>query len=205
MITNIDHVQLAMPAGGEDLAVAFYEAILGLPLVPKPPHPAKRGGCWFESSTVKIHLGVEEAFRPARKAHPGLLVAGLAGLVDRLELAGYPVRSEEPLEDYNRVYVNDPFGNRLELLSPPIARTVESGAGLSIGTAAAAGGGVFSGRRGPVCRLARRRAPQRSSPRQLLTGGRRSGRVGHPAAAGRGQIITTGEPLEDTWANAEHR
>ncbi|HSP65584.1 MAG TPA: hypothetical protein VLO10_05270, partial [Candidatus Deferrimicrobium sp.] len=75
-VRAIDHVQLAMPAGGEERASAFYEALLGIPRVAKPAHLARRGGCWFEAGTVRIHLGVEADFRPARKAHPALVVDG---------------------------------------------------------------------------------------------------------------------------------
>ncbi len=117
-VVRIDHVQLAMPAGREAAAVAFYEGLLGIPQVPKPPHLAARGGCWFESDAVKVHLGVEAEFRPARKAHPALLVEDLAALVERLAEAGVPLRDDEPLEGYDRVYADDPFGNRLELLEP---------------------------------------------------------------------------------------
>src|SRR5882757_8773275 len=109
MINAVDHVQLAMPPGGEDEAAAFYEGVLGIPWIPKPPHLAKRGGCWFESDAVKIHLGVEADFRPAKKAHPGLLVDDLGRLIGDLELAGHRVNSDEPLEGYHRVYVDDPF------------------------------------------------------------------------------------------------
>ncbi len=118
MIKAVDHVQMAMPTGGEAKATAFYEGILGVPRIAKPLHLASRGGCWFESETVKIHLGVEQDFRPARKAHPGLLVEDLARLTAELERAGHPVNSDLPLEGYERVYVDDPFGNRLELLEP---------------------------------------------------------------------------------------
>ncbi len=121
----IDHVQLAMPAGGEDAAEAFYQGLLGLPRVPKPPHLAVRGGCWFESDRVKVHLGVDNDFRPARKAHPALLVSDLPELVSRLREAGAVLRDDEPLEGYDRVYVDDPFGNRIELLEP-IARQPSS-------------------------------------------------------------------------------
>ena len=76
-IVRLDHVQLAMPAGGEGLARAFYGGALGIPEVPKPPELAKRGGCWFERGELKIHLGVEREFHPARKAHPGLQVEDL--------------------------------------------------------------------------------------------------------------------------------
>ena len=115
-VERLDHVQLAMPAGGEDQARGFYGGLLGLAEVPKPPHLAARGGCWFEGPAVKVHLGVEEQFRPARKAHPALLVRGLGPLVETLRAAGVRVRDDEPLEGYDRVYVEDPFGNRVELL-----------------------------------------------------------------------------------------
>ena len=114
-IVGIDHVQLAMPAGREGEARAFYSSLLGLPEVPKPEDLAKRGGVWFASSQVKIHLGVDREFRPARKAHPALLVRDLGLLVDRLRAAGVAV-DDEPLSGWERVYVTDPFGNRLELM-----------------------------------------------------------------------------------------
>ena len=117
-IVSLDHVQLAMPAGREDEARAFYESVLQIPEATKPPHLAKRGGCWFERGPLKIHLGVEGDFRPARKAHPALIVHDLADLSAKLTAAGFPVRSEEPLEGYTRVYVDDPFGNRIELMEP---------------------------------------------------------------------------------------
>lgn len=117
-VVGLDHVQLAMPAGREDEARRFYSGLLGLPEITKPPDLATRGGAWFESGPVKIHLGVDADFRPARKAHPGLLIEGLAALVARLRGAGYTVIDDEPLPGYARVYVSDPFGNRLELLEP---------------------------------------------------------------------------------------
>jgi len=117
-IVAIDHVQLAMPTGREDEAREFYSRLLGIPEIPKPEHLARRGGVWFESSQVKIHLGVEKEFRPARKAHPALRVSGLRRLVERLLGAGVRVVDDEPLAGYDRVYVDDPFGNRLELLEP---------------------------------------------------------------------------------------
>jgi catechol 2,3-dioxygenase-like lactoylglutathione lyase family enzyme len=115
-IDRLEHVQLAMPAGGEAQARAFYSGVLGIPEIDKPPILAKRGGCWFERGALKIHLGVETEFRPARKAHPALLVVDLKTLVGRLTSAGYAVREDEPLEGYHRVYVDDPFGNRIELM-----------------------------------------------------------------------------------------
>lgn len=117
-IVCIDHVQLAMPAGGEEQARGFYADVLGIPEQPKPPHLAKRGGCWFEAGALKVHLGVEADFHPARKAHPALLVRGLPELVAKLTAAGFPPATDEPLEGYDRVYVADPFGNRIELLEP---------------------------------------------------------------------------------------
>lgn len=124
MIERIDHVQLAMPAGHEDAARGFYEQLLGIPETPKPPHLAARGGCWFERGELKVHLGVEEDFRAARKAHPAFLVQGLPALVDRLVAAGVQLVDDEPLEGFQRVYADDPFGNRLELMeSLPERRT----------------------------------------------------------------------------------
>jgi catechol 2,3-dioxygenase-like lactoylglutathione lyase family enzyme len=117
-ICSIDHVQLAMPAGGEAEARAFYADILGISEQPKPPHLAKRGGCWFERGALKIHLGVEKEFAPARKAHPALIVEDLPALVAALKHAGHRVVDDEPLEGYDRVYVDDPFGNRIELMEP---------------------------------------------------------------------------------------
>ena len=115
-IVAIDHVQLAMPEGGEASAQEFYEGLLGLTRVPKPPHLELRGGCWFENDCVKVHLGVDAAFRPARKAHPALVVDGLDHLVARLRAAGVTVRDGETLETCRRAYADDPFGNRIELL-----------------------------------------------------------------------------------------
>jgi catechol 2,3-dioxygenase-like lactoylglutathione lyase family enzyme len=117
-ITRIDHVQLAMPPGGEDLARAFYEGVLGIQEVPKPANLAKRGGCWFEREDLKIHLGVETNFRPARKAHLALLVTDLPELQEKLRASGHTPQEDEPLEGYHRLYVDDPFGNRIELMEP---------------------------------------------------------------------------------------
>lgn len=119
-ITGIHHLQLAMPVGGEELARGFYRDVLGLPEQPKPPHLAKRGGCWFESDLVRIHLGVDAEFRPAAKAHPGLLVRELQPIVDACRTRGFPVTDTEPLEGYHRVYVHDPFGNRIELMETTV-------------------------------------------------------------------------------------
>ena len=102
-----------MPAGMEQAARDFYEGILGIPEVKKPPNLARRGGAWFERGPLKVHLGVEADFRPARRAHPALLVTDLQALVARLKAHDVKVVEDEPLEGYFRVYVSDPFGNRI--------------------------------------------------------------------------------------------
>lgn len=114
---RLDHVQLAMPAGGEDAAAAFYEGVLGIPRVPKPPTLAARGGCWFEDGHgLRLHLGVDPCFRPARKAHPALVVDDWSTLAARLAAAGVEVRDgDQP----GQRYVDDPFGNRIELIEEP--------------------------------------------------------------------------------------
>ena len=117
-ILRIEHVQLAMPRGEEDRARAFYSELLGIPEVPKPPALAARGGVWFESGDVKVHLGVEADFRAATKAHPAFLVRDLAALAERLRAAGATVTDDGLVPGFRRVYVADPFGNRLELMEP---------------------------------------------------------------------------------------
>lgn len=116
VIERIDHVQLAMPPGGEDQAREFYGALLGIPEVPKPPHLAARGGCWFETDNVKIHLGVEDGFRPAKKAHPALVVTDLDALVAKLAASGTEVVAGDERDGTRSMYAYDPFGNRLELI-----------------------------------------------------------------------------------------
>ena len=115
-IVGLDHVQLAMPAGQEEQAREFYAGLLGITEVAKPPELAKRGGAWFENGHVKIHLGVETDFRPARKAHPGLLVDGLQALTALLRNHGYSVTEDAAIEGQLRAFVADPFGNRIELI-----------------------------------------------------------------------------------------
>ncbi|TPP10047.1 VOC family protein [Rhizobium glycinendophyticum] len=115
-LLGLHHVHLAMPSGGEDQARAFYGDVLGLVEVQKPENLARRGGCWFELGDLRIHLGVEEEFRAARKAHPALLVDNLAGLTARIDAAGFQIVSDEPLLGFERLYVYDPFGNRIELM-----------------------------------------------------------------------------------------
>jgi catechol 2,3-dioxygenase-like lactoylglutathione lyase family enzyme len=115
-ITRLDHVQLAMPPGREADARAFYDGVLGIPEVTKPENLRARGGCWFEQGGVKVHLGVESDFRPARKAHPAFLVENLPAFKQAITSAGFAVTTDEALDGYDRVYVSDPFGNRIELL-----------------------------------------------------------------------------------------
>ncbi|MEF0938944.1 VOC family protein [Rhizobium sp. BR 362] len=110
-----------MPAGQEDKARAFYQDLLGLAEVEKPPHLVSRGGCWFELDAVKVHLGVDPDFAPAKKAHPGFVVDDLESLCSALERAGFSTLSDQPLEGYIRKYVNDPFGNRIELMQISVA------------------------------------------------------------------------------------
>ena len=121
-IYGVDHVQLSIPPGEEDRARAFYAGLLGFREVPKPDALAGRGGAWFESGAAKLHLGVEPdmgaggSVRPLKKAHPGLLVRGLADIVARLQAGGVQVTFDAPLPGYDRAHILDPFGNRIELL-----------------------------------------------------------------------------------------
>lgn len=115
-VIGIDHVQLAMPAGGEERARGFYAGVLGLREVPKPADLAARGGCWFTGGGAHLHLGVEDDFGPARKAHPALLVDDLEAFVARLAEAGVAFTPGRPLDGYSRGDVADPFGNRIELM-----------------------------------------------------------------------------------------
>jgi catechol 2,3-dioxygenase-like lactoylglutathione lyase family enzyme len=115
-VIGIDHVQLAMPAGQEEQARAFYRDVLGLPETPKPADMVGRGGCWFESSLVKIHLGVDKDFRPATKAHPGLLVDDLKTVTELCRQRGLETFTAPGIEGYERIFIKDPFGNRIELL-----------------------------------------------------------------------------------------
>ncbi len=123
-VIGLDHVQLAMPRGGEPAAEAFYAGLLGLTRLPKPEPQASRGGCWFASGSVALHLGVEDDFRPARKAHPALLVQNLAELISALAQAAITTTPNANLPPGEGWYVDDPFGNRLELID---AGSVRSG------------------------------------------------------------------------------
>jgi catechol 2,3-dioxygenase-like lactoylglutathione lyase family enzyme len=116
LIVGLDHVQLAMPKGEEERARLFYRGVLGLSERDKPPHLAARGGCWFHGPGVELHLGVEEPFHPAAKAHPALLVADLAEMRARLADHGVEFSEGQPLDGYGRGDIADPFGNRIELM-----------------------------------------------------------------------------------------
>ncbi len=116
-ILSIDHVQIAMPAAEEDKARAFYAELLGFTEIPKPSNLAKRGGAWFQSGNIQLHLGVESDFRPARKAHPAFIVEDLDSLIAAIQNAGYETNtSQPPLDGYKRAHIFDPFGNRIELM-----------------------------------------------------------------------------------------
>jgi catechol 2,3-dioxygenase-like lactoylglutathione lyase family enzyme len=114
--TAIDHVQLAMPPGGEDTAREFYRDLLGMAEVPKPPELAKRGGCWFESGAVQIHLGVEKDFHPAKKAHPALRCRDYVAFIGRLSEASVNLVEVDDIPGVRRCHIHDPFGNRIELI-----------------------------------------------------------------------------------------
>ncbi|HEV8463245.1 MAG TPA: VOC family protein, partial [Gaiellaceae bacterium] len=113
-VTGIDHVQVAAPPGREAEARAFYGELLGLEELPKPEPLAARGGCWFRAGAQELHVGVEDPFVPARKAHPGLVVAGLDELAERLRAAGVEVTCDDSIPATKRFHAADPFGNRLE-------------------------------------------------------------------------------------------
>jgi len=116
-ILSIDHVQIAMPSGEEEKARAFYVNVLGFVEIPKPPKLARRGGVWFQSQHVQLHLGVEQDFHPARKAHPAFVVDDLDSLIVNIQRAGYETdASQPPLDGHKRAHVFDPFGNRIELM-----------------------------------------------------------------------------------------
>ena len=115
-ILGFDHVQLAMPTGGEAAARSFYSGVLGMEEIPKPAHLAVNGGCWFVSQGAHIHLGAEDGFTPARKAHPALLVKDLAALIAHLEQSSIAYCQGKPLQGYVRGDIADPFGNRIEVM-----------------------------------------------------------------------------------------
>lgn len=121
MISGLDHVQLAAPRGCEPDARRFYGELLGLREVPKPEQLRATGGAWFECGAQELHVGITDDFTAAHKAHPGLMVDtpdNLRALGDRLAQAGYEVTWNDAIPEFNRFYVNDPWGNRVELRAP---------------------------------------------------------------------------------------
>ncbi|WP_426105809.1 VOC family protein [Massilia sp. TSP1-1-2] len=115
-ITGIDHVQLAMPVGAEDIARRFYSGVLGLAEIPKPALLAVRGGVWFACGSAQLHLGADPHFQAARKAHPALLVADFDAFAEHLASHGAQLKPEEEVSGRRRATLADPFGNRLELI-----------------------------------------------------------------------------------------
>ena len=111
-------MQLAMPPGGEPSARQFFVEVLGMAELPKPPVLAARGGAWFSSGGLELHLGVEDDFQPAKKAHPAILVDDIEDIVGRLVAAGQEATWDRDFPGFRRVYAADPFGNRLEFLEP---------------------------------------------------------------------------------------
>jgi catechol 2,3-dioxygenase-like lactoylglutathione lyase family enzyme len=114
---RLDHVQLAIPVGGEQAARGFYCDLLGMTEVPKPPALAVRGGLWVQSGEVMIHLGVEPEFRPAKKAHPALVCTAYDALLAKLRAAGVSVRDSDEIPGIRRCHIDDVFGNRIELIA----------------------------------------------------------------------------------------
>jgi catechol 2,3-dioxygenase-like lactoylglutathione lyase family enzyme len=113
---GIDHVQLAAPAGTEETARRFFGGILGMPEIPKPEELKKRGGVWFQCGPQQIHIGIEEPFLPAKKAHPAFLVHNLDELMKRMKEHGIEVREDHAIPEVKRCFADDPFGNRLEFM-----------------------------------------------------------------------------------------
>jgi catechol 2,3-dioxygenase-like lactoylglutathione lyase family enzyme len=116
-VLGINHVQLAIPAGHEDEARAFYSGVLDLTEIEKPEHLRARGGCWFAIGGLQLHLGVEPSFQPATKAHPALVVSDLESVRSALAAAGAPVVDDTQLAGFDRFYTADPFGNRIEIMA----------------------------------------------------------------------------------------
>ena len=115
LVTGLDHVQVACPAGSEDALRDFYAGVLGMREKPKPPLLAARGGVWFRAGSCEIHCGVELDFVPARKAHPGITVSDVDLAAARIAAAGRPVHWDDAVPGLRRFHTQDPVGNRIEL------------------------------------------------------------------------------------------
>lgn len=115
-VLGLDHMQIAIPVGGEPEAIEFYGGVLGLTQLPKPEPLATRGGCWFQAGPMQIHLGVEAEFLAAKKAHPALIVSGIDSMIEALKAAGHEVRAGATIDGATQTFTDDPFGNRIELV-----------------------------------------------------------------------------------------
>ncbi|ALM27428.1 MULTISPECIES: VOC family protein [Bacillus] len=113
---GIDHVQLAAPKGSEEKARLFFGEILGMEEIPKPVHLAKRGGVWFQCGNQQLHIGIEDQFQAAKKAHPAFQVKKLSNVKETLMKHHILIKEDQPLDGAIRFYVDDPFGNRIEFL-----------------------------------------------------------------------------------------
>ncbi len=118
----IDHIQMAMPAGRESDAIGFYVDVLGLEEIAKPAELALRGGCWFQTRNMQLHLGVDPNFQPAKKAHVALRTDNLSDLRSQLEALGFEIFDDSDIDSCARFFSHDPFGNRIEFISEPINR-----------------------------------------------------------------------------------
>ena len=116
LISGIDHVQLAIPKGGEAAARAFYGGILALSELEKPESLRKRGGVWFDCGDQELHLGIQEPFSPASKAHPAFRVYDLEAIKLVVAQNGIMVKTQPPIPGADRIFIDDPFGNRIELI-----------------------------------------------------------------------------------------
>ena len=117
-LTGIDHIQLAAPPGCELEARNFFGSLLEMEEIPKPEPLRARGGCWFKVGEKQLHIGIEDDFRPARKAHPAFSVANIRRLYERLSDAGVRCTWDDAIDDVRRFYASDPWGNRLEFTEP---------------------------------------------------------------------------------------
>jgi catechol 2,3-dioxygenase-like lactoylglutathione lyase family enzyme len=115
-VSHLDHLQIAAPQGCAPAAREFYGAILGLPEIEKPESLRSRGGCWFQCGSQQLHLGVEQDFRPAKKAHPAFVVSDLDELRQELLSRGIRVREDTRVPGMRRFFAEDPWGNRLEFI-----------------------------------------------------------------------------------------
>ncbi len=115
-ILSLDHLQVAIPVGGENRAREFYTGILGFTEIEKPAPMAGRSSIWFAAGAVNLHLGIEPEFHPAKRAHPAFVVDDLDEILAACERAGLTTRPDTSFNGFRRVHVLDPFGNRLELM-----------------------------------------------------------------------------------------